>query len=129
MKQISVVAAVIQFNHQILCVQRGPAKYDYIAFKWEFPGGKVESGETKENAIIREIQEELKMNITIDSFLMTVSHQYPDFHLTMDTFLCHCESPELTLTEHQRFLWLGKDRLKELDWASADIPIVNKLNS
>lgn len=129
MKQISVVAAVIRHHDLYLCVRRGPAKYDYIANKWEFPGGKVESGETNEEAILREIKEELKMDIKIQSFLMTVSHTYPDFHLTMDTFLCETSSKELTLTEHQDFLWLPKDKLSNLDWAAADLPIVAKLRS
>ncbi|TGL57001.1 (deoxy)nucleoside triphosphate pyrophosphohydrolase [Leptospira kemamanensis] len=129
MKKISVVAAVIQHNDLYLCVRRGPAKYDYIANKWEFPGGKVEPEETKEDAIKREIQEELKMEIMISTFLMTVSHVYPDFHLTMDTFLCNTFSKDLTLTEHQDFLWLPKDKLSHLDWAAADKPIVSKLES
>jgi 8-oxo-dGTP diphosphatase len=127
MKQISVVAAVIIQDSKILCVQRGPAKYDYISLKWEFPGGKLEEGETKLEAIVREIKEELHMDIQVDAFLMTVNHTYPDFHLTMDTFLCSCETNELTLTEHGDFKWLEKGKLAELDWAAADLPIVDRL--
>jgi 8-oxo-dGTP diphosphatase len=127
MKQISVVAAVIIQDSKILCVQRGPAKYDYISKKWEFPGGKVEENETKIEAIKREIQEELHMEIEVDGFLMTVNHSYPDFHLTMDTFLCHTTTPQPTLTEHIDFKWLEKDALSGLDWAAADLPIVDRL--
>lgn len=128
MKHIYVVAAVIVHNQKILCVQRGPAKFDYISKKWEFPGGKVESGETKEDAITREIKEELNMEINIDSFLMTVIHSYPDFQITMDTFLCSCHSDQLTLNDHINFQWLEKENLANLDWAEADVPIVKKLS-
>jgi len=127
MKHIQVVAAVIIHNKKILCVQRGPAKYDYISKKWEFPGGKLEEGETKLEAIVREIKEELHMDINVDAFLITVNHTYPDFQLTMDTFLCSTKTDELTLTEHGAFKWLEKSELAELDWAAADVPIVEKL--
>ncbi len=76
---------------------------------------------------MREIKEELHMNILVDGFLITVHHAYPDFQLTMDTFLCSTESDELTLTEHGDFKWLEKSELSELDWAAADVPIVEKL--
>jgi len=128
MKHIQVVAAVIIHNKKILCVQRGPAKYDYISKKWEFPGGKLEEGETKLEAIVREIKEELHMDINVDTFLITVNHTYPDFQLTMDTFLCSSETGELTLTEHGDFKWLEKSELLALDWAAGDLPIVKRLN-
>jgi 8-oxo-dGTP diphosphatase len=128
MKHIQVVAAVIIHNNKILCVQRGPAKYEYISKKWEFPGGKLEEGETKLEAIVREIKEELHMEINVDAFLITVKHTYPDFQLTMDTFLCSSITGELTLTEHGDYKWLEKSELSGLDWAAADVPIVEKLN-
>ena len=128
MKHIHVVAAVIIHNNKILCVQRGPAKYEYISKKWEFPGGKLEEGETKLEAIVREIKEELHMEIVVDAFLITVKHTYPDFQLTMDTFLCSSITGELTLTEHGDYKWLEKSKLSGLDWAAADVPIVEKLN-
>jgi len=129
MKSIEVVAAIIQFNKKILCVQRGENKLEYISKKYEFPGGKMESGETKEETIKREILEELKMEIQVDKEFLTVTHQYPDFILTMHSFLCSCNNPELILTEHIDFKWLSKDELEHLDWAAADVPIMEKLIS
>lgn len=129
MKSIEVVAAIIQFNNKILCVQRGENKLEYISKKYEFPGGKMESGETKEETIKREILEELKMEIEVEKEFLTVTHQYPDFILTMHSFLCSCNNPELTLTEHIDFKWLAKEELEHLDWAAADVPIMEKLIS
>ncbi|MBL0012578.1 MAG: (deoxy)nucleoside triphosphate pyrophosphohydrolase [Flavobacterium sp.] len=127
MKSIEVVAAIIFHNDKILCVQRGPNKLDYISKKYEFPGGKMEIGETKEQTIKREILEELKMEITVKEEFLTVVHQYPDFILTMHSFICDCIDRKLTLTEHIDFQWLKKDELINLDWAAADIPIMKKL--
>lgn len=127
MKKVEVVAAVIFHNNKILCVQRGDNKYNYIAFKYEFPGGKVESGETNEAAIKREILEELSLEISIDSQFLTVNHEYPDFILTMHSFICFCDNTSIELSEHIDFKWLDKTELKTLDWAAADVPIVDKL--
>ncbi|RTY96034.1 (deoxy)nucleoside triphosphate pyrophosphohydrolase [Flavobacterium sp. GT3R68] len=127
MKSIEVVAAIIIYNDKILCVQRGTNKLDYISHKYEFPGGKMEIGETREEAIKREIFEELKMEIKVKEDFITVNHHYPDFILTMHSFICLCDNPDLTLTEHVDFKWLNKDELMNLDWAAADIPIVKKL--
>ena len=129
MKRIEVVAAIIIHNNRILCVQRGPNKYTYISKKFEFPGGKIEKGETYRTALIREIKEELKMDIETEEAFITVEHQYPDFHLTMHSYYCSCENSNLTLTEHIAYKWLQVDDLSNLDWAAADIPIVNKLVS
>ena len=127
MKRIEVVAAVIQHQNKILAVQRGPAKYAYISEKWEFPGGKMEAEETEEQTIIREIREELDMQIAVKAKLLTVEHSYPDFHLTMHTYLCETEQSEPILTEHLAFRWLSIDQLEEIDWAGADVPIVEVL--
>jgi 8-oxo-dGTP diphosphatase len=122
-----VVAAIIRSKDKILCVQRGKSKYDYISDKYEFPGGKMEAGETKEETIKREIFEELKMVIDIQQDFLTVTYHYPDFSITMHSFLCSCENPNVTLTEHIDFKWLSKDELSHLNWAAADLPIVGKL--
>ena len=127
MKHVNVVAAVIEFNGKILCVQRNYNKYDYISFKYEFPGGKVEDHESHEEAIVREIQEELSLDIKVKNHLITVEHTYPDFKITMDTFHCSCNSNQITLHEHVDSKWLNIDELSSLDWAGADIPIVQKL--
>ena len=127
MKRIEVVAAVIQHQNKILAVQRGPAKYAYISEKWEFPGGKMETGESEEQTIIREIREELDMQIKVQSKLLTVEHPYPDFHLTMHTYLCETEAREPKLTEHLAYRWLSMNELAEMDWAGADEPVVEIL--
>jgi 8-oxo-dGTP diphosphatase len=129
MKQIQVVAAVIEQQGKFLCVQRGVNKFDYISQKWEFPGGKIEAQESKENALIREIKEELNMDIFELKFLMTIEHEYPDFHLTMHTFLCKSIQNKPNLTEHLQFSWKDATELFPLDWASADLPIVEKLQT
>lgn len=125
MKVVEVVAAVIENNGEFFCAQRSGNKLDYLAFKYEFPGGKVEEGETQEEALLREIQEELNYSITINNFLITVHHQYPDFKLIMHAYACTAVNREYTLNEHVEGLWLKKEELTSLDWAGADIPIVD----
>jgi len=127
MKSVEVVAAIIIYENKILCVQRGESKLSYISKKYEFPGGKMEIGETKAETIRREIFEELNMKIDVQEEFMTVTHQYPDFILTMHSFICKCESSQLTLTEHIDYKWRLKNELEDLDWAAADIPIMKKL--
>lgn len=128
--KIEVVAAIISNdNDEILCMQRGVNKYSYISKKYEFPGGKIEPGETNENALIREINEEINIDIEISSFFHKVEHQYPDFFLIMDSYKCNSNSLEITLNEHIEYKWLPIKDLIGLDWAAADIPIVKKLIS
>ena len=127
MKKIEVVAAIIIYENKILCVQRNHNKYDYISFKYEFPGGKIEEGESKEQALKREIVEELNMDIDIRDSFLTVYHKYHDFHLTMHSFICSCKEPTMILREHVDFKWLTIDKLQTLNWAAADVPIVEKL--
>ncbi|RXK03338.1 (deoxy)nucleoside triphosphate pyrophosphohydrolase [Halarcobacter bivalviorum] len=127
MKHYNVVAAIIINSDKILCMQRGISKFDYISKKYEFPGGKVEHGETEIAAITREIKEELCIDIIVKDKYITVDHTYPDFKITMDCYICHTENTNLTLTEHIDFKWLKKEELHQLDWAAADIPIIEKL--
>jgi 8-oxo-dGTP diphosphatase len=128
MKEVHVTAAVIIQDNKILCVQRNENKYDYISKKWEFPGGKVEENEQLEETIKREIQEELNLIIGVKSFLIQVNHQYPDFKLKMDTFICEITSGFLKLNEHVDYKWLSINELSDLDWAAADLPVVKKIN-
>jgi len=127
MKHIEVVAAVIVVDNKLLCVQRDKNKYEYISYKYEFPGGKVEKGETNEQALLREIREELKMEITIQREFLTVNHTYPDFNLSLHTYLCSTPNKDLTLTEHIDAKWMPVDLIATLDWVEADIEVVDKI--
>ena len=124
MKTIKVVAAVIKRNNKIFVTQRG-----YGEFKdgWEFPGGKVEKGETKEEALIREIKEELDTVIKVDSYLDTIEYDYPDFHLSMDCFVCSIVEGNLVLKEHEDSKWIKKEEIDTLNWLPADLIILDKV--
>ncbi|HIF9181070.1 TPA: (deoxy)nucleoside triphosphate pyrophosphohydrolase [Photobacterium damselae] len=126
-KQIEVVAAVLMNCGQFLAVQRGESKLSYVSKKWEFPGGKVEAGETLVAAITRELEEELRITIAEPQFLLTVEHSYPDFDIIMHCFVVDVPTRELELTEHLDSRWLNKDQLWDLDWAAADVPAVEML--
>lgn len=128
MKKIEVVAAIIYFRNEIFCVQRPKNKKSYISEKFEFPGGKIETGETNKEALKRELVEELDFVPTkIDDLFLTVVYQYPDFELTMHSYKCYSETKKIQLNEHISSKWLTIKNLNKLDWAKADIPIVNKL--
>ena len=129
MKQHEVVAAIIIYEGRILCMQRNKGKYDYISYKYEFPGGKIEEGETQMAALERELREEMALNVHIEKqdFFMTVEHTYPDFAITMHSYICKVETPEFIRKEHVDHKWLKVEELMTLDWAPADIPIVEKL--
>ena len=129
MTNIEVVAAVILKYDKVLCVQRPINTKEYISSKWEFPGGKVELGEDRIQALKREILEELQLEIQNIKFLMTVEHTYPDFHLVMHAYTCKISSGEPVLTEHADMKWLPVDKLDQLDWATADIPVVKHLQA
>jgi len=127
MKKVEVAAAVVINKGEILCVQRGENKLSYISKKFEFPGGKIEKGETLKKTVIRELKEELMLDVIPEEKFLTVEHQYPDFHLTMHAFLCSCSDRQLKLTEHIDYKWLSPSELPPLDWAAADIPIVEQI--
>ena len=121
MKTIEVVAAIIEKDGKIFATQRG-----YGDFKdgWEFPGGKIEPGETTKQALVREIKEELEADIKVGELVATVEYDYPQFHLTMHCYMCELLSDNLVLTEHEAAKWLSKDQLDEVDWLPADIEVV-----
>lgn len=127
MKNVNVSAAVIYRANNILCVQRRENLKAYISLKWELPGGKVEEGEQFQEALVREIREELSVDIEISEFFMTVEHTYPDFHLVMHVYKCHLIEGEVILNEHAAMKWLKVEELDELDWAEADVPIIKRL--
>ena len=126
MKHVTVVAAVIERNGKILCVQRGKSALPYISEKWEFPGGKIEANETEQETIAREIREELHMDFVVGAKLMVVEHRYPDFHLTMHTYR-GTSNEEPQLTEHLAYRWLEPAALPSLVWAEADVPVVREI--
>lgn len=129
MKTVEVVAGIIlDDSDRIFCVQRGVSNKPYISKKWEFPGGKLEDGETREGALIRELKEELRIEVDPFEFILTVDHTYPDFRLIMHSFKCRIlNDKEPELTEHLQSKWLNSSDLDELDWAAADVPIVEVL--
>ncbi len=128
MKTLNVVGAILVKDNKVLCAQRGEGKYEYVSKKYEFPGGKIEEGETARQALHRELVEEMKLDIDADTmrYFYTVEHQYPDFFLRMQCFICPM-SGEPVLTEHLDVQWRGLDTIRELDWAPADIPVVEEL--
>ena len=121
MKSIEVVAAIIVRDGKILATQRGYGKWKGW---WEFPGGQIEAGEKAQKALIREIQEELEIEIAIDKFIQTVEYDYPDFHLTMHCFLCRVVSGQLELLEHAAAVWLDAAELDNVRWLPADLKIL-----
>ena len=128
MKQVTTVAGVIKnAEGKILCTQREQGKYDYISYKWEFPGGKIEEGETKEQTLARELMEELNLEVEIQDFFYQVEHDYPDFHLSMTVFNCFTAQKELSMNVHKSLKWLYPEEMKELDWAAVDVPIAKKI--
>lgn len=129
MKKIKVVAAVIFWNDLILCVQRPKITSFIFQRSLNFQVEKLKMGETNEDALHRELLEELSISAKIKSFFMTVVHEYPDFELTMHSYICEVDSSDLILCEHIDKKWLKINELNSLDWAGADIPIVEKLIS
>ena len=120
-KRLEVVAAIIRKGDKIFATQRGYGDWkDY----WEFPGGKVEAGETPEEALLREIREELDAEIDIDRYLTTIEWDYPRFHLTMHCYICSLFTEDLHLNEHEAARWLGADGLHSVRWLPADLQLI-----
>ncbi len=124
MKTIEVVAAIIVDKERIFATQRG-----YGDFKdgWEFPGGKMEPGETPEQALVREIEEELDSEIVVGKLIKTVDYDYPKFHLTMHCYLCELRDGKLTLLEHEAAKWLDQETIDSVDWLPADLQIIDDI--
>lgn len=124
MKTVKVVAAVIKKDNKIFATQRG---YGELKDGWEFPGGKMEEGETPEEALRREISEELDIQVSVGSFIDTIEYDYPAFHLSMDCFWCEIISGDLQLKEHEAARWLSVKELDSVDWLPADIILLDKI--
>lgn len=129
MKHLTVTAAILIEGGEILCMQRKASKFEYISYKFEFPGGKVEPEESFEECLMRELREEMDLDIAItsDQFFMTIEHTYPDFAITMHCYLCPIDHRIFTRNDHHDHVWLKLQDLPTLDWAPADWPIVKKL--
>lgn len=128
-KKVEVVAGIIIYKAEILCVQRGISKFDYVSYKYEFPGGKIEEGESRIEALRREVNEELDMKLSVEEedYFITVDYHYPDFDIIMHGYICKVVNKIFVLKEHVDYKWMTKDKLLSLDWAPADIPIVSKV--
>lgn len=126
MKTIKVVAAIIKEGTRVFATQRG-----YGEFKdgWEFPGGKIEAGETSQEALKREIMEELETEISVGELIDTIEYDYPNFHLSMECFWCKIVAGELVLKEAEDAKWLTKDKLNSVEWLPADITLIEKIRS
>lgn len=126
LKRIEVVAAIIRKEGRIFATQRGYGEWkDW----WEFPGGKMEAGETAEEALKREIREELSTEINVNELLCTVEYDYPKFHLTMHCYLCTLQTEALHLNEHEASRWLPKEELNSVQWLPADLQILEKIRN
>lgn len=124
-----VTAAIIRNQNQILCLQRGKSKYDYVSYKYEFPGGKLEKGESLSDCLARELNEELAIihDVNDEHYFTTVYYEYPDFDIELHAFIIEAKSRDFVMNEHIDHKWLAIQDLMTLDWAPADVPIVEKL--
>ena len=124
MKTIRVVAAVIRKDDKIFATQRG---YGELKGGWEFPGGKIEEGETPQEALKREIEEELDTEILVGELIDTIEYDYPNFHLSMDCFWCEIVEGKLVLKEHEAARWLDRKTMDDVEWLPADVTLVEKI--
>lgn len=129
MKHLDVCCGILINDHQVLCVQRGIGKHDYVSFKWEFPGGKLEIGEKAKQALHRELLEELDIDIDENNmiYFRTVNHQYPDFEISLYCYICNVTFKTVNLLEHIDMKWVTIDTIFALNWAAADLEAVNAL--
>ena len=128
-KVIRTVAGVIENeNGEIMCTLRDKGKYEYVSYKWEFPGGKIEPGETLEQTLERELREELEIKVKIEDFFYQVEHDYPDFHLSMAVFKCKLISHNIHMNVHKDIKWLKPKDMMQLEWAGADVPVAQKVH-
>ena len=122
-KHYQVVAGVVFCAGRVLCLRKGATDYGYTSHHWEFPGGKIEPGETPRQALRRELLEELHLEVEVGDHLLTVTHEYPDFGITVQAYKCVAANPAVQLTEHEAVRWLPPAQLCALDWCDADAPI------
>lgn len=122
-KEYDVVAAVIVDNDRVLCVRKGVTRFAYTSHHWEFPGGKIEIGETPQQALKRELLEEMDLDVVVVDHLITVRHRYPDFAIILRAYVCKLNAPHLLLREHEAMLWADASTLSTLRWCAADEPI------
>ena len=121
------MAAIIFFENKILCLKRGYSKYNYISFKYEFPGGKIKNDESNVSALKREIKEELNIDIIIKNKFKTIIHNYPDFNIKLHSYICSTDNFHGKLYEHSEYKLLKIDELKSVNWLEADIPLIDDL--
>ena len=125
-KHYSVVAAVIEVDGKVLCMQRGVTRYAYTSHLWEFPGGKVEEGETPQQALHRELLEEMELDVEVHEHLATVTHDYPDFTITLAAYRCTAATTDFIRREHAASCWLPWSDLLSLPWCAADERLIKE---